>query len=89
MRFLHKNCLFGPYYTTYRYVASFLYSFLPGPLGQCISVTYPTYPRLQPETYRQPRSQVLSLASRKNLIAAGHVAPKIWEPKIRGGKLRK
>ena len=38
-----------------------------------------------PETYRQPRSQVLSLASRKNLIAAGHVAPKIWEPKIRGG----
>ena len=45
MRFLHKNCLFGPYYTTYRYVASFLYSFLPGPLGQCISVTYPTYPR--------------------------------------------
>ena len=78
MRFLHKNCLFGPYYTTYRYVASFLYSFLPGLLGQCIS-----------ETYRQPRSQVLSLASRKNLIAAGQVAPKIWEPKIRGGKLRK
>ena len=45
MRFLPKNCLFGPYYTTYRYFASFLYSFLPGPLGQCISVTYPTYPR--------------------------------------------
>ena len=67
MRFLHKNCLFGPYYTTYRYVASFLYSFLPGLLGQCI----------------------MSLASRKNLIAAGQVAPKIWEPKITGGKLRK
>lgn len=42
-----------------------------------------------PETYRQPRSQVLSLASRKNRIAAGQVAPKIREPKIRGGKLRK
>ena len=40
-----------------------------------------------PETYRQPRSQVLSLASRKNLIAAGRVAPKIWEPKIRGGEV--
>ena len=64
MRFLHKNCLFGPYYTTYRYVASFLYSFLPGLLGQCIS-----------ETYRQPRSQVLSLASlhsSSNIVGAAH-----------------
>ena len=72
MRFLHKNCLFGPYYTTYRYVASFLYSFLPVHFRDVSNV---------PETYRQPRSQVLSLASRKNLMAAGHVAPKIWEPK--------
>ena len=30
--------------------------------------------------------RVLSLASRKNPVAAGHVAPRIWEPKIREGR---
>ena len=80
MRFLHKNCLFGPYYTTYQSLTGMLPHSCTAS-SQALSVN--AFPwRIQlPETYRQPRSQVLSLASRKNLIAAGHVAPKIWEPK--------
>ena len=33
-----------------------------------------------------PRSQVLLFRERA-LISAGHVAPKIWEPKVREGKI--